>query len=393
VWGPKDELYPFIIFNLFSREQIDNTNIMNLQLKFKEFWNEKHPRHDTLLEKHPRHDTLLENTTNNCLCEQCLGKTPSHIWSLQDCIAIEFKEYLSKQLTIQDFDIGLDSNLYPMNPDELHYRQMLIEYAINDCIATQRILIKMKQENFNFETKKKKQFTFDLSELSSVSSDDETEELSIDPIEINKSKSKLKNPSSQSRTPSTKEEITSQTNINTESKFINWQTQSSNRNSSSTSTINPAPSTHHPSTQLNSDREQLTDAQKKKIHNRSCTLKQRRRYYRNEIIRRGIDDRFTINRIKGILRQLNIPFNVINKSTSEITNKTSLYIGIQDPPQIETYERATRNLFTTQHYNELKHRQQRPDRYQYKHRYEHERKHRYEHERKHRYEHRRTHGH
>ncbi|CAF2168521.1 unnamed protein product [Rotaria magnacalcarata] len=46
---------------------------------------------------------------------------------------------------------------------------------------------------------------------------------------------------------------------------------------------------------------ELTSAQKKKIHNRSCTIKQRYSYYRHELTFRNIDRRFTIRKIKNIL--------------------------------------------------------------------------------------------
>lgn len=58
---------------------------------------------------------------------------------------------------------------------------------------------------------------------------------------------------------------------------------------------------HHP----------LTREQRKRIHSRSCTLKQRRRYYRHELIFSNIDHQFTIRRIKSILRQLNIRFYAV----------------------------------------------------------------------------------
>ena len=120
-----------------------------------------------------------------------------------------------------------------------------------------------------------------------------------------------------------------------------------------TGEIPQSPSTSRTSTRFLLIREELSEAERRKIHNRSCTLRQRRRHYRHEIIRRNIDRRFTITQVKTVLRQLHIPFNAINISRSSITHKCSLYIGIRNPSQLHTYRCQTRYLFTTEHYNEF----------------------------------------
>jgi hypothetical protein len=84
----------------------------------------------------------------------------------------------------------------------------------------------------------------------------------------------------------------------------------------------------------------------------SSTIKQRQ-YYRHEIIYRNIDRRFTITQIKQILRQQNILFNAVNVSTSSMTRKTSLYVGVKNPNQIKKYENDTWEFFTIDHYNSL----------------------------------------
>jgi len=73
-------------------------------------------------------------------------------------------------------------------------------------------------------------------------------------------------------------------------------------------------------------------------------------------IRHRIDTRFTITKIKQIIRQLNTPFNLINTTTSQTTRQMTLFIGIRDPANIQTYESATKKFFNKDHYNEL-HRQ------------------------------------
>ncbi|CAF1045810.1 unnamed protein product [Rotaria sordida] len=98
---------------------------------------------------------------------------------------------------------------------------------------------------------------------------------------------------------------------------------------------------------------QLTKEEKHKIHNRACTLEQRKRYYQYGIKHRNIDKQFTIRNIKDILRQHRISFTAINFSTSSITHERTLYIGIKDASKLETYEIQIQNLFTREHYKQF----------------------------------------
>ncbi|CAM4942785.1 unnamed protein product [Rotaria socialis] len=105
--------------------------------------------------------------------------------------------------------------------------------------------------------------------------------------------------------------------------------------------------------------EQLSNEERKKIRNRTCTIKQRHRYYRHELTFRNIDRRFTIRKIKNILRQYDISFYAVNVSTSTTTNTKQLYVGIRDPSLIQEYDQRTRTLFSTHHYNKINSRQRR----------------------------------
>ncbi|CAF3549239.1 unnamed protein product, partial [Rotaria sp. Silwood2] len=102
-------------------------------------------------------------------------------------------------------------------------------------------------------------------------------------------------------------------------------------------------------------RNPLTIQERKKIHNRSKTLKQRQRSYKHEIVQRDIDKRFTITDIKNILRQHSIKLCAINTSVSPTTNKKSLYIGIKNKNLLSNYKEQTKQLFTTTHYKQYKH--------------------------------------
>ncbi|CAF4255310.1 unnamed protein product [Adineta steineri] len=60
-----------------------------------------------------------------------------------------------------------------MNPNELSYRAKLTNYAINDCIAMQGILIKMKQNNSSFNFKRNN--LFDMLDLIPISNNNDND--------------------------------------------------------------------------------------------------------------------------------------------------------------------------------------------------------------------------
>jgi len=48
-----------------------------------------------------------------------------------------------------------------------------------------------------------------------------------------------------------------------------------------------------------------------------------------------------------------IEFCVVNTSASNLTNKTSLFIGIKDKTLIPKYEEKVKQLFTSEHYRQI----------------------------------------
>ena len=94
--------------------------------------------------------------------------------------------------------------------------------------------------------------------------------------------------------------------------------------------------------------------EQKRWRNRKATLKQRRRSYRHEIIRRGIDPRFTIKMVKEILRRFGVTYSALNIAKSATSGRTSLYIGIRQKSNLQKSEVQTRALFTTDAYNEFR---------------------------------------
>src|SRR5262249_24754485 len=126
-WGTINELDAFVQFNLFNADDIKLSMAENLQSFFKMYWNKCH--------QHKR--------TEDCLCENCLKKKTTDTWKLQDAVAYQLHEWLDKRHTCSPFDIGLDPRLNELNPEQLEYRTTLINYAADDCLAMEKLMIDM----------------------------------------------------------------------------------------------------------------------------------------------------------------------------------------------------------------------------------------------------------
>ena len=260
------------------------------------------------------------------------------MWSLQDAIAYETSQYLSKQYTMSQFDIGLDPNLHKMNLREQEYRQHMSDYAKHDCLAMQSLLIEMEFTN------RQPQPTTGISSTEIVkflhdSDDDESLFTSMN---------------NQCLTTSTDYYLGCANESNPVEQIpVNTTTTSSSSNILHQLPAFPSSTT----TQKNlashetDNRIELTKEECKRIHNRSCTLKQRQKYYRHEIIKRDIDRRFTITDIKTILQQYDIQFSAINTTTSR-SKQRILFIGIKNERMLRMYEERLKHCFTRRHYHE-----------------------------------------
>ncbi|CAF1441002.1 unnamed protein product [Rotaria sp. Silwood1] len=354
VWGVIDELTKFTEFNLFSSDQITLSHNINLQNEFKLYWYKHHP-----------HIQTSSTTTQTCICEACIGIQENNPWSIQAATAYELHKWLDKRHTCSTFDIGLDPKLVRLNSKELEYRQLITDYAANDCDTMYQLLIS----------------TDIINQQSSQS-------LTIEPTTNNNLELILFNTNEQNEQELIDEQqlkITSSTT--TFATHYEFQIPSLHDNE-------PMESSTHYDEQMSDDNneqqlqqtssiepnikskqrtQQLTEEEKRKIHNRTCTRKQRIRYYRNEIQRRNIDKRFKIRNIKRILRQHRIPITAVNFSTSPMTHQRTLHVGIKDISKKETYEIEIQNLFTDKHYEQLQYKKQHHHHHADRHRHEHRR--------------------
>ncbi|CAM4822270.1 unnamed protein product [Rotaria magnacalcarata] len=380
IWGSINELKKFSKFNLFSLNQIHLSNNINLQDRFKKYWHEHHPHQSTL---------LSTNNDISCICEQCLDIQLNNPWSLQDAVAYQLHKWLDKRYTCSSFDIGLDPTLFHRNSNELEHRNVMIKYAVNDCLSIHQLLIDMQiidNEQQTFELFQQPELITSIDQDSSfqivaaipstnIPSPQQYTRASYDNILFDDDQEQRKSPQQRAILLNERQRELSNERQRKLSNERQWELSntttttleqisdddneleqiSDDENIPQTPPINLSQTIHSSNNPTNMS--PLTIDEKRKIHNRSCTLKQRKKLYRHEFIRRGIDNRFSISQIKQILRAHKINFLAINKATSSTTNRTSLYIGIENRTLLSQAEHATRHLFTTAHYNEFRYRQ------------------------------------
>ncbi|CAF3847348.1 unnamed protein product, partial [Rotaria sp. Silwood1] len=335
VWGTIDELTKFTEFNLFSSDQIKLSRNRNLQDEFKLYWYKHHP-----------HIKTSSTTNQKCICEACIGIQENNPWSIQAATAYELHKWLDKRHTCSTFDIGLDPKLVRLNSKELEYRQLITDYAANDCDAVYQLLI--STDTINQQSSQSltiEPTTNNNLELILFTTNEQNEQELIDEQQV-----KITSSTTTTRTTHYESQLSSPHDNEPMESSTHYDEQMSDDNNEQQL---QQPSSIEPSIKSQRRTQQLTEEERRKIHNRTCTRKQRIRYYRNEIQRRNIDKRFSIRNIKRILRQHRIPCTVVNFSTSPMTHQRTLHIGIKDISKKETYESEIQNLFTRKHYEHI----------------------------------------
>lgn len=336
IWGQLQELVNFKIFRLFSEEQCYLPNVRNLQNIFKYRWQQAH----------------THTSQSDCICEQCLNISSSDLWGLQDAVAFQLHEWLDKRLSVSSFHIGLDPNLFQINEREKIHRENLTSYAAADCLSMQRILISLDLLQSNniippprtITTTNQNIFNIQFEHLVDDDTDDD-DEIFIATSPRNNFNVVI------ARSPP--ESNNNTLNLNQHLEETSQTTPSTN------TTVNKVNSTDvRTLTNINHDKKQqnpLSAEERKRIHNRSCTRKQRTRQYKHQIVKRNIYHRFTITDIKKILRKYEIEFSAINVVTSSRDDQRTLYIGIKDKHLLVDYEETIQNLFTYGHYKRFRH--------------------------------------
>lgn len=363
-WGTIAELEPFVEFNLFDLKKIYLPTNEDLQEFFKKYWQQCHQHQDT----------------GNCECEECIGKKPDQSWKLLDAIAYQLHEWLDKRHTCSPFNIGLDPRLALQDTTQLEYRATLVNYAANDVLAMEKLIISMQERPPSIKlTKEPTKRTEDTPDVQGEASIDTMEG---SPVML------LLNTSSPASTlqqhPGPDEQVVQQQRLEQNNRDeqldevqqteIRDEPEETNHYQYQQTRIHRSDGQHRNDYQHQRSRfhqpsgQHRNEYQRNQTQNRSIendadierkrknhesTIRQRRRHYKYEIIRRGIDPRFSITIVKEILRRYGVPHTAVNISKSKITGRKSLYIGIRDSFKLRSYERRTRTLFTTEYYNEF----------------------------------------
>jgi hypothetical protein len=280
-------------------------------------------------------------------------------------------------LTLQSFNIGLDPQLRRSNPHELQYRQSLCTYAANDCDAIYRIIIHSNIINDQYpETTPVNELNDGIlfDEINNGHGDDEVADEANEEIVLGENRHAIIIGKSFSSINST-EPATTSTIIYREPPLLESISSDDEepmdvipkqkQSNKSIEHDEPEPLNYDRPTQLQLVQvdpssqamnvkytNPLSEAERKKIHNKSRTRHQRARAYTREIILYNIEKRFRVKMIKQMLKERGVLITQVNPVKSKRTGQITLYIGIKEPIQVEKYEEI-KELFTYENYRRL----------------------------------------
>ena len=141
-WGDVvDELMMFIDCGLFSASLLRNITTIDVQSRFKVWYNDKFPHHCPLAPSADDHVT--------CTCSHRPVKNLNDQWSLQKAIAYLFDEFLDKTRTKSDWSRRLESKdvrRYSITNRKEKESRELISYAANDCLAVTKLFTTMQAD-------------------------------------------------------------------------------------------------------------------------------------------------------------------------------------------------------------------------------------------------------
>lgn len=139
-WGDViDELIPFIDYGLFSSSLIQNITSIDVQTRFKTWYNQTYP--------HQCHLSPSVDDHITCICSHRPVKNLNDQWSLQKAIAYVFDEFLDKTRTKSNWSQSLDFKdvrCHPITNRREKDSRELISYAVNDCLAVTKLFATMQ---------------------------------------------------------------------------------------------------------------------------------------------------------------------------------------------------------------------------------------------------------
>ena len=163
-WGEyKNEFKDFLEYELIDTN--GNIEAINLQKEFQEWHNNRagkkitHPAEESRGIVNGHHIKVGDGNererqvTGQCDCGHSSHVNPGNTWSLQDAIAQTTREFLDKTERRGKWSCGLDPELGRWRSrtfgiqynqtKELNKRQSMLNYAINDCLATTKLFVKI----------------------------------------------------------------------------------------------------------------------------------------------------------------------------------------------------------------------------------------------------------
>ena len=125
------------IQHLFSVDTITQINTINVQCRFKEWYNQRFPHTCSL--------PISQDDSPLCTCSHRPMKNPSDSWSLQRAIAYTFHEFLDKSRTGSHWSYRLSrSNVHQYSKinnlvNQIHEHKII--YAVHDCLAVAKLMM------------------------------------------------------------------------------------------------------------------------------------------------------------------------------------------------------------------------------------------------------------
>jgi hypothetical protein len=140
-WGDAIfELSHFIQYGLFSSKTLQQINTINIQKRFKKWYNKIFVHDCGLLP--------LDNDNPLCTCLHRPVKNKNDQWSLQKAIAYTFNQFLDKKRRKSSWSRSLDIAYLQqhsvLNNNQKKILEHLILYAVNDCLAVTKLLVPLK---------------------------------------------------------------------------------------------------------------------------------------------------------------------------------------------------------------------------------------------------------
>lgn len=137
-WGNLSiELLKFVEYGFFDQNMIEQSNTIDIQLEFQDWYNRTFTHRCSLSE-------LTIDDDSSCTCLYRPIKQKHQTWSLQKAIAYTFGEFLDKRRTLSCWSRSLRSNHSNQRSTLSKYQTRtviidMIQYAIDDCLAVTKL--------------------------------------------------------------------------------------------------------------------------------------------------------------------------------------------------------------------------------------------------------------